>query len=470
MSAPSTSGRRVAGPAGSPRWRPTLVLGVAAILVTGAALALQAPAAEQGEPPASAPQRVPLAVADVACPASSGSPELSLGSVSTEQGDGEITLRSSSVPQPVAVPLSAGEVSRGRAPTGPVVVHGTGAMAPGLFAARFAGPGVTAAGECAPPTGETWFVGIGTSGLHNSELQLTNPDGGPAVADVALWSVDGPMGEVRSRGLTIAGNDSTRIDLSDLAPDRAEIAMRVTVSRGRVVASVQDSYSLPGKKPSLDWLSASGAPSTSLVLPGLSRQASERTLVLANPGDAGGRVEVKVIGARGTFAPSGLEPIRVPAGQVVVTELTDQLRRALEGEDVALQLTSSVPVTGSMRAVVGDDLVQLPAVPATSGQTSVMVPPSGERVLVLSTTTNGGAFSVRFLGAGRPTTWRSRLKPGITTAVPVPAETVAVVVDGVAPYAGGVRTRTTRGAMFLPLRTPLFDQILPEVTPALPVD
>ena len=127
---------------------------------------------------------------------------------------------------------------------------------------------MTAAGECAAPSEETWFVGIGTSGLHNSELQLTNPDSGPAVADVELWNVDGPMEEVRSRGLTIAGNDSTRIDLGDLAPDRAELAMRVTVSRGRVSASVQDSYSLPGKKPSLDWLAASAAPSTSLVAAG----------------------------------------------------------------------------------------------------------------------------------------------------------------------------------------------------------
>ena len=470
MNTSSTGGRRVAGAEASRGWRPTLVLGLAAMLVTGAALALQAPAAEQGEPPADAPQRVPLTVADVACPASSGSPELSLGSASTETGDGEITLRSSSAPQPVAVPLSPGEASRGPAPTGPVVVHGTGATAPGLFAARFAGPGVTAAGECAAPSEETWFVGIGTSGVHNSELQLTNPDSGPAVADVELWNVDGPMEEVRSRGLTIAGNDSTRIDLSDLAPDRAELAMRVTVSRGRVSASVQDSYSLPGKQPSLDWLAASAAPSTSLVLPGLSREASERTLVLANPGDAGGRVEVKVTGERSTFAPSGLEPIQVPAGQVVVTELTDQLLEALEGEDAALQLTSTVPVTGSMRAVVGADLVHLPAVPAGSGQTVAMVPPSGERVLMLTTTTKGGAFRVRFLSDGEPSTWRSRLKPGVTTPVPVPDETVAVLVDGAAPYAGGVRTRTTRGAMFLPLRTPLFDQVLPEVTPALPTD
>ena len=122
--------------------------------------------------------------------------------------------------------------------------------------------------------------------------------------------------------------------------------MRVTVSRGRVAASVQDSYSLPGKKPSIDWLGASAAPSTSLVVPGLSRTADERTLVLANPGDTGGRVEVRITGKQSTFAPAGLEPIEVPAGQVVITDLTERLQGQLaDGEDTALQLTSTVPVT-----------------------------------------------------------------------------------------------------------------------------
>ena len=50
----------------------------------------------------------------------------------------------------------------------------------------------------------------------------------------------------------------------------------------------------------------------------------------------------------------------------------------------------------------------------------------------------------------------------------MPDGTVAVLADGSAPYAGGVRTRTSKGSMFLPLRTLQFDQVLPEVTPALP--
>jgi hypothetical protein len=203
----------------------------------------------------------------------------------------------------------------------------------------------------------------------------------------------------------------------------------------------------------------------------MSRTADQRTLVLANPGDSGGRVELRVAGARSTFAPAGLKPIEVPAGEVVVTELTEQLSQVLSKEDAALQLTSTVPVTASVRAVVGGDLVHLPAVPARAGLTASMVPPSGEQTLLLTTSGDrGGGFKVRFLGTGRPTTWRGRLQPGITTPVRVPADTVAVLADGPAPYAGGVRTRTSRGATFLALRPLLFDQVLPEVTPALPTE
>ncbi len=191
--------------------------------------------------------------------------------------------------------------------------------------------------------------------------------------------------------------------------------------------------------------------------------------MLANPGDTGGRVEVKITGKQSTFAPAGLEPIEVPAGQVVITDLTEQLQGQLaDGEDTALQLTSTVPVTASMRGVVSGDLVQLPAVTAVSGQTAAMVAPSGDQSLLLTTTNaGGGGFKVTFLG-DKPSTWRGRLKPGTTTAVPVPDGTVAVLADGPAPYAGGVRTRTSKGSMFLPLRTLQFDQVLPEVTPALP--
>ena len=463
-------GRRIAGPTRRRLFRPMVALGLGAMLVTALALAVQAPAAEQGETATEAPERQPLSVADLACPPTSGSPDLSVGSASDQTDDGEVTVRpATSASSTTTIPLEPGQATRAPGPNGPVVVHGEDALAPGLLAARFSGKGVTSAAECVAPATETWYVGIGTSGLHASELELTNPDSGPAVADVALWSVDGPLDEVRSRGLTIPGNDSTKIDLSDLAPNRAELAMQVTVSRGRVAASVNDSFTVPGEgKPTVDWLTAASAPATELVVPGLSKQADSHTLVLANPGDAGGRVELKIAGKRSTFAPAGLEPIQVPAGRVVVTPLSDEVMKQLAKEDASLQLTGTVPVTASVRSVVDDDLVHLPGVPPGGGS-------------------DGGDGAAE----GRPHPadhdhdrgWLVRRtlpdrRPGEDLAGPSPARHHHA---GRHPgrhhrdrRAGSraVRRRgahvTDTGATFLPLRPLALDQILPEVTPALP--
>ena len=463
-------GRRIAGPTRRRLFRPMVALGLGAMLVTVLALAVQAPAAEQGETETEAPERQPLSVADLACPPTSGSPDLSVGSASDQTDDGEVTVRpATSASSTTTIPLEPGQATRAPGPNGPVVVHGEDALAPGLLAARFSGKGVTSAAECVAPATETWFVGVGTSGLHASELELTNPDSGPAVADVALWSVDGPLDEVRSRGLTIPGNDSTKIDLSDLAPNRAELAMQVTVSRGRVAASVNDTFTVPGEaKPTVDWLTAASAPATELVVPGLSKQADSHTLVLANPGDAGGRVELKIAGRQSTFAPAGLEPIQVPAGRVVVTPLSDEVMKQLGKEDASLHLTGTVPVTASVRSVVDDDLVHLPGVPPAEGQTAAMVPPKGDHTLLVTTTTGGGSFEARFLTDGPEKTWQARLQPGTTTPVDIPDGTIGIVIQGAAPYAGGVRTVTDTGATFLPLRPLALDQILPKVTPALP--
>ena len=464
---PTGSGRRSAeSGTGGRRFGPLVVAGLVAMLVTAGALALQAPAAEQIEPPPESPARTPLTVADLACP-SSDSSSVTIGSDSQEEGEGSVGVTTgTSDPEPVE--LSAGEATRPKVSRDPVVVRGEGSLAPGLFAARYAGA-ARAAAECPAPSGSTWFVGVGSSGVHDSRLQLTNPDSGPAVADLSLWSTEGPMEEVRSRGLTVAGGDTTSIDLSDLAPHPKELAMQVTVSRGRVAATVLDSYSIPGEKPTEDWLTASGEPATKLAVPGLTKNAEERTLVLANPGDTGGRVELRVTGRQSTFAPAGLEPIEVPAGQVVVTDLTDQLAGALKGEDAALELTSTVPVTGMLRNVVDADLVPLPAVPTTTGRTATPAPAKGDRTLVLTTgAEKGGAFEVTFVGATKDGDWRGRLKPGTTTVVDVPDGTVAVLADGPAPYVGGVRASSGDGASFLPLRTLTYDRILPKVSPALP--
>jgi hypothetical protein len=192
-------------------------------------------------------------------------------------------------------------------------------------------------------------------------------------------------------------------------------------------------------------------------------------LTLVNPGDTEGRVSLQVVTPRTTFTPAGLSDVRVPAGRVVVAELTEALEDQLGEEDAALRLRSTVPVTGGLRSVVADDLVHLPAVGTASGATAAMVPPPGTDVLVLAGAEVAGPVEVRFVGEdGALGQERLRLRPDTTTAVPVPGEARAVLVDSEVAYAGALRSAGPAGAALLPLRPLVVDQLVPQVTPDWP--
>lgn len=469
MTGKRVQGRRVADrPAKRAGVRPLLLVGLVAVLVSVGALALQKPANDPSDVPDDAAATRDLTRLDLLCPAGvPGGPQLVLGSGSPAPGSGAVSLRDASSDKSGDVDLAPGTAEPVPAPGKPVVVTGTGAMAPGLFGARFGGAERPAAGECSAPTGEQWFVGVGAGGVHQSQLVLANPDTGPAVADVSLWSPTGELIDVASRGLTIPGRKSSVLDLAELAPNRDELAVRVSVSRGRVAASMADTYTPRDGEQVSDWLPATAAPSIELVMPGLPREMTESTLVLANTGDDEGRVSLKVVGKDSTFTPADVDEIRVPAGQSVTTELPDGLVEQLAKEDTALKLTSTVPVVGSLRAVVAGDLVHVPALEPASGRSGAAVPGGPDSVVVLAAGPTAGRVKVTFPGAdGEPV--GVRLRPGTTVTVDVPTGARAVLVNGKRSYVGAVRTVTAKGASLLPLRPLMLDQLIPAVRPEWP--
>jgi hypothetical protein len=446
---------------------PAVLLVAVLPLVTLVAALAHGPAQQQGSADTQPARRAPLTQADLTCPgAREGAGELVLGSApgSGGTGSGEATARQAGTTGTIPVRLRPGGQTTSRSPAGAALVRVTGALAPGLYGARIGAGSRPAAGECVTPAGERWFVGVGAGGDHTASLLLTNPDVGPAVADVTLWSTDGPLEEVESRGLTIPGGQRTRLDLSTLAPHRHDLAMRVAVARGRVAALVGDRYRIGGAPASADWVAPAGAPATSLVVPALPRRAGERTLVLANPGSGEARVTLEVAGRDSTFRPTGVPEIRVPAGRVVETDLTGALRDAVRAEDGALLIASNTPVVGAMRSMVAGDLVHAPALEAGSGRSVAVVPDGGVAVLALTPTTGSGVVDIAFLGTDR--TERTALELGSTRRVPVPARATAVLVRSGAPYVGAVRTVGADGAALLPLRTLQVDQLIPHVVPA----
>lgn len=474
MNGKRVQGRRVSEQARPGRRFPAaLVVGLAAVAVAAASLSVQEKAEEAAQATPEAPRTRPLTSLSVLCPAAvPDSTALVVGSGAPEaeaDGSGEVTRRNASASDIATVDLDAGSVATVDDADDPVMVTGTGDLAPGLFGARFGATDTPAAGECLAPSSERWFAGVGAGGPHTSHLLLANPDTGPAVADVTLWNSAGEVVEVESRGLTIPGEKSSLLDLAELSPNRDELTVRVTVSRGRVAATMSDSYAPVGEDPVDDWLPATAAPATQQIIPGLPRTMKEPTLTVANPGEDAGRVTIKVVGGSSTFSPQGLEEIRVPAGESVTAEIPESVVALLKEEDAGLRLESSVPITGSLRALVVGDLVHLPAA-EPSTDTAAALPGGSNSTVVLSAQQQAGRVTLRFLGATDTSDKqvKVRLKPTTSTAVPVPDGASAVVVSGSKAHVGAVRTVTADGASSLPLRPLQLEQLIPSVRPEWP--
>jgi hypothetical protein len=459
-----TPGHRSAErPAAGRKPTPAVVLAVAAPVVATLALLVQAPADSQRETPDRPPATQSLTSQALGCPAALGrGGDLLLASAADQGSDGEVRQGAAGEDrEPVA--LEPGGSVEPRASSGAVVVRAAGGLASALYGARF---GRAAAGECVTPAGERWFAGVGSGASHLSTLQLVNPDSGPAVADVQVWSTDGLRDAPAAVGLTIRGGQRTVLDLERVAPHRDDLVIRVSVSRGRVAATVADSY-VVGDAPSRDWVPTTAPPAATQVLPGLLRRAGELTLVLLNPGDSEARVDLRVVGRRSTFSPSGTEELRVPAGRVLVTELTDALARALKDEDASLQVDATLPVVAGLRSVAAGDVVHQAAVPPVGGRGAALVPGGGKSTLVLASGDVAGPVTITFVGP-RTRTRALRLVPGTSLSLGVPAGTVSVLVEARVAYAGAVRTVGAGGAALLPLRPLLVDQLIPAVQAAWP--
>lgn len=458
----------------------SLVAGVVAVAVTAGALAVQDTPARPDDPVKAEPSSVALTSAALLCPASvPDGPELAVGrapgeavsdGAGTGGGSGKVTVRRAAKDKSRVLKIAPDAVTGVADAPKAMVVNGTGDAAPGLFGARFGPKSQPAAGECVTPAGERWFVGVGAGGLHESRLLLANPDRGPAVADLTIWSTSGEKRLVESRGLTVPGGRSSELDLAKVVPEREELAVRLTVTRGRLGASMQDSYTPSEAESTTDWLPRTGAPDTELVIPGLTRKADENTLVLVNPGEDEGRVSLQVRGASSQFAPADLSDIRVPAGRVVTTELTKDLKQAIEKEDGSLVLSSTVPVAGSLRTVFNGDLAHLPALEARDGASSAVVGPTGKQTLLLTAAGQSGVADIRFLGAEEADAaeQQARLRNDVTTAVEVPKGSSAVVVDADISHLGSLRSAVEGGVAVLPLRQLETERLTPEVRPAWP--
>ncbi|KQV75810.1 hypothetical protein ASC61_12765 [Aeromicrobium sp. Root344] len=340
-----------------------LVLPFAAVALV--LLALVAPSSSESARP---PSRVVVGEASYACPAGS---VITVASGQVRAGSGAKAnifpgrARDAELEKPSAWRTSVVDGSG-------VMVQQTGrASGPvGFFAgtAPKKGGGGLVVGSCPGVVDDAWLLGLGSGGKHFSTLILTNLADTPAAVDLSLWGPKGKIDAVGSEGIVVGPSSVRRIRLDELAAGEPELAMHVHRRRGSLSAVVNDSATtvFSGTEP----VSATLSPRRTQVIGGLVQGADGRTLMLLNPGADTARVAVKVIGAKNTFAPSGLEQIKVRAG---ATRSITVPKSAGAGAQ-ALQVTSDQPVSATVRmAPSAKDYAYAEAVPALTGPAVVPI-------------------------------------------------------------------------------------------------
>jgi hypothetical protein len=351
----SRSGRRIRVPESTRRQR-TRRLDATTVLAVVLPLATVGVLAQVRQPPTHTTEQPPvltqLTRSLVVCPgAAPGSPD---AAVSTTNGSsGRVTVVSGATARDVVLRPWASTPVPG---TGTLSIKASDALAPGLLAVRSGTTPVTGL-DCANPASDQWFTGIGARPEHDSVIELTNPDSGPAVADISFLA-HRTFSVRRLRGITIPGHRTLTFDLGKVVPRRPLLTAHVVVSRGRLAVGVLDtSTDLTTRDVRREWLPSQLAPEQDSMLLGLPTGAGPRTLQLANPTTDVVRAQVRIVTGDTSFVPAGLKPQTIAPGATVSLSLTSELRKALGDGAVGIAVQATAPITTSLRTSLHQDRV-----------------------------------------------------------------------------------------------------------------
>lgn len=314
----------------------------------------------------------------------------------------------------ITAPGDSGQVVADARRLPPLTARTTGSLAPGLVSTEStldtsdSGRGLSST-ACLGPDTSWWFVGSGSTAGRESNLVLVNPESTPAELDVAIFGPEGPLVTPALRGLVLEANARTVVRLTREAPRLPAAAWHVSVRSGRVVAAVQDTE-IEGYIPrGDDWIPPAADPSTRVLVPGIMPGRSDRQLIVLAPGEADATVRVRLVTEGGSYVPTALSQIDVPAGTVVTASLTE----ALDGQPATLELSSDEPIVAGVRqrhSGVGATDFALDEVSFTAGA----VPVSTVAAVTGLPTAAGAGVTLWITAPGEPL-----LAPG--TAAPMPS-------------------------------------------------
>lgn len=237
--------------------------------------------------------------------------------------------------------------------------------------------------SCSPADTEFWFPGASTAADRTDYVHLTNPDDSAAVVDIELHGKEGALEASTGEDITVPPRSSEAILLSTLiGSQETNLTVHVVVRSGRVAAAVQALDDKIGG----DWITASADPATSLVVPGIPKDATQVRLVAHAPGDADAELKVRLATPTGLISPADHETLLVKAGMTAAVDLGDITR----GEAGSLVLTSAdgAPVVAAARVTRGKSggAQETAFIPATSAV--------GQRATVAGNSAKGTTLSV----------------------------------------------------------------------------
>lgn len=319
---------------------------------------------------------------------------------------------------------------------------------------------------CPEPQARWWFTGAGGAAVtHDTVLSVTNPRTGAAVLDVDVFGPSGPVEAPALHGITLEGGATRAFDLAKVAPAVGELAVRVVATRGLVTVSAADAFSPSAiGKEVREWLPPTSLPATSVTLTGLATKPEHATLVVANQSNREAIAQVQVIGAGGTFAPEGVQPLTIAPKSVA----TLPLRSVFDGNAVSLRVTSQVRVVAGMRATVGTDIAYATGVRPIRGSTTVAVPAGTDRKVVLSSVGRPGRVTVTGYDARGKQVLAKEVDVAAATTVVLTLPKSLVTARLAAPratVAGGLVVTSDRGVMTAGIASSLRSIRLPVVRP-----
>jgi hypothetical protein len=301
-----------------------------------AGVALVCPQSREVEDAQAGAQAVALPVPDLRT--ASGQPRLGLRPLLGPDTPREPTARTQVRGDTLAV--DAADVSVLATGAGSLAAAVVGQVTTTASSVRTAGLGSAA---CVEPARDWWFVG-GDGGVgRRSTLVLANASSGPAVADVEVWTEDGPLAAAGADDVGVPARGTRTVSIDAVASGADRVAVHVRASVGTVGAALAI-REVEGADPiGLTWVAPSLPPTTLAYVPGLV-PADIRSLRLLNPGEEDVIAAVRVLGEQAPFTPLGLEAIDVPAGTVVDVDLGPG-----EDEVGALEVVATGDVVSSVR-------------------------------------------------------------------------------------------------------------------------